>query len=69
MRRARRIRKPNALRQGYRKLAIYAGNINLRIDFGLLLSCAESYPDTLFVLVGPVKETAPVPIRWRPAIR
>jgi glycosyltransferase involved in cell wall biosynthesis len=47
-----------ALRQGYRKLAIYAGNINLRIDFGLLLSCAESYPDTLFVLVGPVKGTA-----------
>ena len=48
----------NALRQGYRKLAIYAGNINLRIDFGLLLSCAESYPDTLFVLVGPVKGSA-----------
>ena len=43
-----------ALRQDYRKLAIYAGNINLRIDFDLLLSCAERFPGTLFVLCGPV---------------
>jgi glycosyltransferase involved in cell wall biosynthesis len=47
-----------ALRQGYRKFAIYAGNINLRIDFDLLLSCAEGFPDTLFVLAGPVTSSA-----------
>ena len=43
-----------ALRQGYRKLAIYAGNVNLRIDFALLLRCVDGFPDTLFVLSGPV---------------
>jgi glycosyltransferase involved in cell wall biosynthesis len=48
----------DALRGGYAKLAIYAGNINYRIDFDLLISCAQSFPDTLFVLVGPVKGSA-----------
>ena len=32
-----------ALRQGYRKLAIYAGNINLRIDFDLLLTLRRAF--------------------------
>ena len=47
-------RKLMELRQGYSKLAIYAGNINLRMDFALLLRCAERFADTLFVLAGPV---------------
>ena len=44
-----------ALRQGYSKVAVYAGNINLRIDFDLLLSCAERFAEMLFVLMGPVR--------------
>jgi hypothetical protein len=41
-------------RHGYSRLAVYAGNINLRIDFDLLLKCAEHFADILFVLAGPV---------------
>ena len=35
-------------------VAVYAGNINARIDFALLERCARAYPETLFALYGPV---------------
>jgi glycosyltransferase involved in cell wall biosynthesis len=36
------------------KVAIYAGNINNRIDFNLIEKVALQFPDTLFALFGPV---------------
>jgi hypothetical protein len=56
--RAYAVGKPDeeltVMRRAYQKLAVYAGNINLRIDFDLLHSCAQRFPDILFVLGGPV---------------
>ena len=48
---ARQLRE---LRAGYRKLAGYAGMIDLRIDQDLLLQAARHFPEWGFVLVGPV---------------
>ena len=39
---------------GFEKIAIYAGNINFRLDFDLLLRCVERHPGTLFAFFGPV---------------
>lgn len=43
-----------ALRSGFDRLVIYAGNVNARIDFSLVRSCAREYPKSVFVFVGPV---------------
>lgn len=43
-----------ANRQAYRRIAIYAGNINGRLDFDLLRGLASAHGDTLFALYGPV---------------
>ena len=43
-----------ALRGTYNRIAIYAGNINRRLDFGLLRRLASSNLDVLFALYGPV---------------
>jgi glycosyltransferase involved in cell wall biosynthesis len=40
-------------RGSFERLAVYAGNINSRIDFTLLESMAESNPNMLLVLIGP----------------
>lgn len=37
-----------------RRLAVFAGNINLRLDFRLMLDTARLMPDLGFVYVGPV---------------
>jgi glycosyltransferase involved in cell wall biosynthesis len=43
-----------ALRGTNTRIAIYAGNINRRLDFNLLRRLASANPDVLFVLYGPV---------------
>jgi glycosyltransferase involved in cell wall biosynthesis/SAM-dependent methyltransferase len=42
-------------RRGWDRVAIYAGNINNRIDFALLGSCARRHPQTMFAFYGPVQ--------------
>jgi glycosyltransferase involved in cell wall biosynthesis len=50
--------KPDAVlaanRPTYSRVAIYAGNINGRLDFGLLRRLAAEHPDVLFALYGPI---------------
>jgi glycosyltransferase involved in cell wall biosynthesis len=41
-----------AFRSGFRRVAVFAGNINDRLDFGLLNKAAHGAPDTLLLLVG-----------------
>ncbi len=41
-------------REAYERIAIYAGNINGRLDFALLHRCAQGNPRMLFAFVGPV---------------
>lgn len=41
-------------RRGWDRIAVYAGNINNRLDFGILTSSARAYRQTLFALFGPV---------------
>jgi len=40
--------------RGWARVAIYAGNINARLDFVLLERCVRMSPRTLYVFVGPV---------------
>jgi glycosyltransferase involved in cell wall biosynthesis len=52
-----------ALRCGFRKLAVFAGNINDRIDFALVGKLADSCPDIVFLFVGVIglnRSMAPV---------
>jgi Glycosyl transferases group 1 len=37
-----------------RRVAIYAGNINARLDYALLRRCVREFPTTLFAFFGPV---------------
>lgn len=54
-----------ALRAGFDKLAIYAGNINGRLDFDLIDAAVARLPRTRFVFVGPVVGlTAAAQARW-----
>jgi glycosyltransferase involved in cell wall biosynthesis len=41
-------------RVGFERVAVYAGNINWRLDFPLLGRCAVAFPRTFFALYGPV---------------
>jgi glycosyltransferase involved in cell wall biosynthesis len=41
-------------RAGYTKTAVYAGNINGRLDLDLIARCASACGDTLFAMFGPV---------------
>lgn len=38
----------------YSRIAIYAGNLNVRMDFLILAAAADRYPEVLFALYGPV---------------
>ena len=40
----------------YDRVAVYAGNVNSRVDFDLLVRAAEAEPRTLFALFGPRAE-------------
>jgi glycosyltransferase involved in cell wall biosynthesis len=42
------------LKSNFKRIAIYAGNINERLDYQLLLRCAQSMPGVCFALFGPV---------------
>jgi glycosyltransferase involved in cell wall biosynthesis len=42
------------LRDGYARIAVYAGNVNARLDFDLLIHTAMACPDTIFAFYGPV---------------
>src|SRR5205085_8593386 len=42
------------VRREWERVAIYAGNINARLDFVLLERCVVAHPRMLHVLVGPV---------------
>jgi len=42
-------------RGGWQRIAIYAGNINSRLDLVLLATCATTYRETLFAFFGPVQ--------------
>jgi hypothetical protein len=51
--------------KAYRRIAIYAGNVNDRLDFDLLDRLATRYPDLLFALYGPVSALSrPSAERW-----
>jgi len=39
--------------RSYNRIAVYAGNINARIDFGLLQQLVLAHPDVLFAFYGP----------------
>jgi glycosyltransferase involved in cell wall biosynthesis len=39
----------------FSRIGIYAGNVNSRLDFGLLVEAARHHRDVLFALYGPVK--------------
>ena len=39
---------------GFDRVAIYAGNLNYRLDFDLLQRCVEREPGTFFAVFGPV---------------
>jgi len=41
-----------SLRQGFRRLAVYGGNINERIEFDLVRRIADASPDTQLLFVG-----------------
>lgn len=45
-----------AARGGRERVAVYAGNINGRLDYDLLARCAALHPSTLFALYGPVND-------------
>jgi UDP-galactopyranose mutase len=55
---ARTDSEHRALRRRYRRLAGYAGMIDLRVDRALLRRAAEALPDWGFVLLGPVRDDA-----------
>ena len=40
--------------RGWERVAVYAGNINARLDFVLLERCVQASPKTLYAFVGPV---------------
>ncbi len=42
------------LKRQFQRAAVYAGNINIRLDYGLIWDCAVSAPDTCFLFFGPV---------------
>ena len=44
------------LRSVWRAVAIYAGNINARLDYALIRQAAKANQDILFVFYGPVKD-------------
>jgi glycosyltransferase involved in cell wall biosynthesis len=48
----------SALKPEFKRLAIYAGNINERLDYRLLCDCALQEADTCLVFVGPVSSLA-----------
>jgi len=51
--------------RAYRRIAIYGGNVNGRLDFELMKRLATTNPETLFAYYGPVKElTAPDTWAW-----
>lgn len=56
-------RPDTALREAgtsFSRIAVYAGNINDRLDFQLAVRCARECRDTLFAFYGPVKLSNPV---------
>jgi glycosyltransferase involved in cell wall biosynthesis len=55
-----------ATRSTYSRIAIYAGNINARLDFALLDRLASNNPDVLFALFGPTSSLAEADAKaWR----
>jgi len=54
------------LGEGWEKVAVYAGNINNRLDFQLLDAAAAANPTTHFVFFGPISGIAGTPdgARW-----
>jgi glycosyltransferase involved in cell wall biosynthesis len=42
-----------ALRQRWKQVAVFAGNINARLDFPLIHAACRAAPETAFLLVGP----------------
>jgi hypothetical protein len=52
--------------RAYTSVAIYAGNINDRLDFELLKRLATQHPDVLFALYGPLSQLPETDMRvWR----
>jgi hypothetical protein len=43
-------------KHGFERTAVYAGNVNKRIDFGLVERAAAANPDTLIAIFGPVSD-------------
>lgn len=57
-------------RSGFSGIATFAGNINGRLDFDLLLRAAATHEEMLFLLVGPVRDlTADDAERWTSLLR
>jgi glycosyltransferase involved in cell wall biosynthesis len=59
-----------AAAKDWERVAIYAGNINGRLDFTLLERCIQASPKTLYAFVGPVKglETEDA-AKWKALLR
>jgi hypothetical protein len=47
-----------ALRRKEEKLAVFAGNINRRLDFRLLNLAQERVRDTMFLMIGPLRDVS-----------
>ena len=59
-----------AARCDWSKIAVYAGNINNRIDFDLFLQCARACPEALFALFGPVAGLSPTDkVKWNAVLQ
>jgi glycosyltransferase involved in cell wall biosynthesis len=59
-----------AVGNGFERIAIYAGTVNNRLDFGLLDRAAETSPDTLIAIYGPVVNLGPGDAAiWRRVLR
>jgi glycosyltransferase involved in cell wall biosynthesis len=57
-------------RQAFERIAVYAGNINSRIDFDLVVAAAKANPATLLAFYGPVASlNAPDAEAWRLLLR
>jgi glycosyltransferase involved in cell wall biosynthesis len=59
----------SALRGDFDRLAIFAGNINDRLDFDLIADLAEKCPDTLLLFVGPVAHDSRIQSRFGALLR
>jgi len=62
-------REVSALHAQFERIAVFAGNINNRLDFALLNQVAQTYPTTLVLLIGPVDLNASAVLQLQSSMR